>query len=85
MRLQRTGLARGQPGRYAAKLPTAEAFDYIPTAVERKDETQTPLTNNAQRVTFLREATRPAKVIVANHSSVLACAHLTLWGVALQI
>ena len=58
MRLQRTGLARGQPGRYAAKLTTAEAFDYMPTAVERKDETGTQLTTNARRVTFLREATR---------------------------
>ena len=47
MRLRRTGLARGQPGRYAAKLPTAEAFDYIPTAVERKDETRTLPTTNA--------------------------------------
>jgi len=58
MRLQRTGLARGQPGRYAAKLPTADAFDYMPTAVERKDETGILLTTNTRRVTFLREATR---------------------------
>jgi len=69
MRLQRTGLARGQPGRYAAKLPTADAFDYTPTAVERKDETGILLTTNTRRVTFLREATRPANLIVANHPS----------------
>ena len=59
MRLRRTGGARGQ----THALPTAAAFDHMPTATYhlRDKETKAGLNDNQFPVTFLRETTRRSR------------------------
>lgn len=55
--------------RCAAALPTVAAFDHMPTAVDYLRVKERAGTTTSRRVTFPREATRPANLIVAGQPS----------------